>query len=83
MIEAQRVAQMTEHEQTRLRLAAHSWRYDTRMEQLAALRDNDRATYDRLGPTARISLGHYDIAKSAAARYGLDVSAEGNKGDNA
>ncbi|MFD9477127.1 hypothetical protein [Streptomyces nojiriensis] len=56
---------------------AEAWVRDEAMERLAALRDSNPEMYDRMGPTVRLSLGHYEIDKKTAAQYGRDVSKGG------
>lgn len=56
---------------------AEGWVRDEGMERLAALRDSDPEMYDRMGPTARISLGHYEDDKKIAGQYGRDVNKDG------
>ncbi|MFG2912744.1 hypothetical protein ACGF0D_07610 [Kitasatospora sp. NPDC048298] len=57
---------------------AAAWRRDEHMERLAALRDSNPEMFDRMGTTARISLGYYENDKQAAARHGRDTSKGGN-----
>ncbi|MFQ6849873.1 hypothetical protein AAIB46_03060 [Streptomyces sp. 35M1] len=57
---------------------AMDFKREERMEQLASLRDSRPDVFDRMGPTARISLGYYENDKKNAAAHGVDV----NKGNN-
>uniref|UniRef100_A0AAU2V8J1 Uncharacterized protein n=1 Tax=Streptomyces sp. NBC_00003 TaxID=2903608 RepID=A0AAU2V8J1_9ACTN len=61
-------------EQTR----ADAWQRDERMEQLAALRDSHPEMFERMGTTARMSLGYYENDKQIAAQHGRDVNKGGN-----
>ncbi|MEV0117581.1 hypothetical protein AB0H77_30810 [Streptomyces sp. NPDC050844] len=57
---------------------ADAWRRDEHMKRLAALRDSNPETFDRMGTTARMSLGYYENDKQIAAQHGRDVSKGGN-----
>ncbi|MGW7412930.1 hypothetical protein [Streptomyces sp. NPDC054863] len=56
---------------------ADMWRWNESMEQLAVLRDAQPDMFERMGPTARMSLGYYENDKQIAAQYGRDVSKGG------
>jgi len=61
-------------EQTRLRLAAESWRFDPEMEHVAALKRDRPEVYDRLSPNTHMSLGFYEHGKAAAREQGIDTT---------
>ncbi|MCX4968594.1 hypothetical protein OHA98_28330 [Streptomyces sp. NBC_00654] len=56
---------------------ADTWERDESMEQLAALQNSNPDVYDRMGVTARMSLGYYENDKKIAAQHGRDVSKGG------
>ncbi|WP_338497091.1 hypothetical protein [Streptomyces sp. SJL17-4] len=60
------------------KMRANVWQRDDRMERLAVLRDSHPEMFERLGATARMSLGYYENDKQIAAQYGRDVN-EGGK----
>ncbi|WP_326811568.1 hypothetical protein OIE62_15920 [Streptomyces scopuliridis] len=57
--------------------SADIWKWDERMEELACLRDSDPDAFDRMGVTARLSLGYYENDKKIAAQHGRDVNKGG------
>ncbi|MCX5203907.1 hypothetical protein OG897_20920 [Streptomyces sp. NBC_00237] len=56
---------------------ADMWRWNESMEHLATLRDSHPNMFERMGLTARMSLGYYENDKQIAAQYGRDVSKGG------
>ncbi|MEE1823329.1 hypothetical protein PUR61_14180 [Streptomyces sp. BE20] len=62
-------------ETKRLRSHADAFRYSDAMERLAEMQRTRPEQYDQMPPASRISLGHYEIAKAAAAQLGHNVSA--------
>ncbi len=61
-------------EQTRLRLAAESWRFDPEMEQAAALKRDRPEVFDSLPPVLKMAEGMYQNHKLPAHQQGIDVS---------
>ncbi|MEU6295757.1 hypothetical protein [Streptomyces erythrochromogenes] len=57
---------------------ADAFKWDERMEELAALRDSRPEVFETLGTSIRMSLGYYENDKKIAAEYGRDVT----KGSN-
>ncbi|MFD7894265.1 hypothetical protein [Streptomyces sp. NPDC059743] len=57
---------------------ADDFKWDERMEELAALRDSRPEVFERMGPTVRIGLGYYENDKKNAAAHGIDVTKESN-----
>ncbi|MFF9015753.1 hypothetical protein ACF09C_22660 [Streptomyces sp. NPDC014870] len=55
-------------------MQADAWKWDERMEELAALKVSNPETFDRLNPTVRMSLGYYEQDKKVAAEHGRDVT---------
>ncbi|GAA2344151.1 hypothetical protein OKJ48_36080 [Streptomyces kunmingensis] len=58
-------------------IRADAWRRDERMEELAKLEASHPETFDRMGISARMSLGYYQDDKANAAAHGRDVNKEG------
>ncbi|MET7300729.1 hypothetical protein [Embleya sp. NPDC005575] len=79
IIKAEHYTLSTDRQETKLRLRAGAWKYNAEMERLAALRDSNPDSVDRLSPTLRMSLGYYMNDKKIAAQSGRDVSAAGNE----
>ncbi|MET9950771.1 hypothetical protein ABZ135_04375 [Streptomyces sp. NPDC006339] len=53
---------------------AESWKWDARMEELAAMKGSNPALFDQMSPTALMSLGYYEHDKKLAAEHGRDVT---------
>ncbi|MDX3342837.1 hypothetical protein PV409_33300 [Streptomyces sp. ME02-6979.5a] len=58
-------------------IRAEAWKRDERMEELAKLEATHPEIFDRMGISARMSLGYYQNDKANAAVHGRDVSEEG------
>jgi hypothetical protein len=58
-------------------LRADAWKRDERMEELAKLASSHPEIFDRMGASARMSLGYYQNDKANAAAHGRDVNEEG------
>ncbi|NDZ61828.1 hypothetical protein G3I47_31975 [Streptomyces anulatus] len=57
---------------------ADAFKWDERMENLAALRDSRPEVFENLGTTVRLSLGYYENDKKIAAERGRDVTKGAN-----
>ncbi|MFJ9212648.1 hypothetical protein [Streptomyces sp. NPDC102264] len=57
---------------------ADVFKWDERMEELAALRDSRPEVFETLGTTIRMSLGYYENDKKIAAEHGRDVTKGAN-----
>ncbi|OKJ18591.1 hypothetical protein AMK21_20295 [Streptomyces sp. CB00316] len=57
---------------------ADTFKWDERMEELAALRDSRPAVFEMLGTSTRMSLGYYENDKKIAAEHGRDVTKGAN-----
>ncbi|MFI6607132.1 hypothetical protein [Streptomyces sp. NPDC050507] len=57
-------------------IRADAWKRDERMEELAKLEAAHPETFDRMGISARMSLGYYQADKANAAAHGHDVNKE-------
>lgn len=56
---------------------ADAFKWDERMEELAALRDSRPEVFETLGTSVRMSLGYYENDKKIAAEHGRDVTKGG------
>ncbi|MFF9341566.1 hypothetical protein ACF1CG_17720 [Streptomyces sp. NPDC014773] len=57
---------------------ADAFKWDERMEELAALRDSRPEVFEALGTSIRMSLGYYENDKKIAAEHGRDVTKGAN-----
>ncbi|MFJ2132962.1 hypothetical protein ACIOMQ_19150 [Streptomyces sp. NPDC087845] len=57
---------------------ADVFKWDERMENLAALRDSRPEVFETMGTFVRMSLGYYENDKKIAAEHGRDVTKDGN-----
>lgn len=57
---------------------ADAFKWDERMEELAALRDSRPEAFERLGTSLRMSVGYYENDKKVAAEHGRDVTKGAN-----
>ncbi|MEU3221435.1 hypothetical protein [Streptomyces sp. NPDC006971] len=57
---------------------ASAFKWDARMEELAALRDSRPEVFETLGTSVRMSLGYYENDKKIAAEHGRDVTKGAN-----
>lgn len=56
---------------------AREFQPSPRMEQLLVLRDRDPAAYTRMGASVQISVGHYELGRTAAG-YTPEGDEDGN-----
>ncbi|MEU7568481.1 hypothetical protein AB0A99_21235 [Streptomyces fradiae] len=74
MNENLRRAEFIDGRRDKERTRAESWHWDGRMEELAAMKRSHPEMFDRMGPTALMSLGYYEQDKKLAAQHGRDVT---------